>query len=387
MKKYYFYAHAGSGNHGCEAIVRSSISILDQKITLFSSNINQDKKYGINAVVEKIYDYKGKSIKKYSIPWLISRLQTKITKSIDKEIFYRKKEMFSCVKKGDIWLSIGGDNYCYQGTNILSAERQNLQNRGAKVVLWGCSVEPSILSNKAIVEDISSYDLITARESISYNALKSINQNTVLIADPAFTLKPIELPLPTGWMKNKMIGINISPLILSEAKDSAFAFKTVRNLMKYILDNTDFGIALIPHVISENNNDLLPLIDLYKEFKRSKRIVLIEDANCMELKGYISRCRFFIGARTHATIAAYSTCVPTIAIGYSVKAKGIAFDLFGTSEKFVLPIQDLDNPFELQERFTWLLENENYIRNHLKQIMPSYINKAYLAKRSISNLL
>ncbi len=54
--------------------------------------------------------------------------------------------------------------------------------------------------------------------------------------------------------------------------------------------------------------------------------------NAKELKGYISRCRAFVGARTHSTIAAYSTGVPTLAIGYSVKARGIAKDLFGTEE-------------------------------------------------------
>ena len=52
---------------------------------------------------------------------------------------------------------------------------------------------------------------------------------------------------------------------------------------------------------------------------------MIQDDNCMVIKGYISRCELFIGARTHATIAAYSTGVPTLVLGYSVKARGIAY--------------------------------------------------------------
>lgn len=47
----------------------------------------------------------------------------------------------------------------------------------------------------------------------------------------------------------------------------------------------------------------------------------------------------FIGARTHATIAAYSSLVPTLVVGYSVKARGIARDLFGTEKNYVLPVQ------------------------------------------------
>ncbi|MDO5124498.1 MAG: polysaccharide pyruvyl transferase family protein, partial [Eubacteriales bacterium] len=87
------------------------------------------------------------------------------------------------------------------------------------------------------------------------------------------------------------------------------------------------------------NNDLKPLESLFSIYKDSGRVVLIKDHNCEELKGYISRCRFFVGARTHATIAAYSTCVPTLVVGYSIKSKGIAKDLFGTFEKYVVPVQ------------------------------------------------
>lgn len=49
---------------------------------------------------------------------------------------------------------------------------------------------------------------------------------------------------------------------------------------------------------------------------------MIEDASCGDLKGYISRCRFLVAARTHASIAAYSTGVPALVAGYSVKARG-----------------------------------------------------------------
>ena len=88
----------------------------------------------------------------------------------------------------EIFLSIGGDNYCYPGTDVLAAINRNIKKKGAKLVLWGCSVEPKLLKNPEIVADLKEFDLITARESISYNALKTININTVKVADPAFTL-------------------------------------------------------------------------------------------------------------------------------------------------------------------------------------------------------
>lgn len=381
-----FYAHAGSGNHGCEAIVRASAAILNERIMLYSINPDQDMAYGIDQVMNFICKDADVALRKYSIPWVKARTQTKISKSIDLEIYYRKQKMFDRVNAGDIWFSIGGDNYCYPGTDILAAERNNIQKRGAKAVLWGCSVEPRLLAQPQIQKDLSSYDLITVRESLSYEALRKVNSNTVLVSDPAFTLDRVDLPLPDGWIEGNMIGINASPLILENAKNGQIAFEAYKELIANILNMTDCGVVLIPHVVWRNNDDRVPLTKLYQKFKDSGRVVLLGDFNCMELKGYISRCRMFVGARTHATIAAYSTCVPTLVLGYSVKSKGIAKDIFGTDKNYVLPVQTLQSPFELADGFSWLYANEKEIRKHLKAIMPEYILKAYAAREAVRKL-
>lgn len=159
-------------------------------------------------------------------------------------------------------------------------------------------------------------------------------------------------------------------------------------LIKYILENTDMNIALIPHVIWEDNNDdRKPSKFLYDKFKDTNRVVLIEDDNCEVLKGYISRCRFFIGARTHSTIAAYSTCVPTLVIGYSIKAKGIAKDIFGTYKNYVLPVQSLSNKDDLINAFEWMKDNENGIRNNLNKFIPGYKVEALQSTGQIKELL
>lgn len=97
--------------------------------------------------------------------------------------------------------------------------------------------------------------------------------------------------------------------------------------------------------------------------------------------------RFFIGARTHATIAAYSSCVPTLVIGYSIKAKGIAKDIFGTYENYVLPVQSLKNKDDLINAFEWMKINEASIKQHLDKFMPKYKEKTLLSKKEIDKLL
>lgn len=382
---YRFYLHAGSANHGCEAIVRSSINILDSQVELWSRVTNLDTKYGIDKIC-KISNDDRKTIKRNSLKWILSVIQTKLTGKIDLSIKYQYSNLISSTNKSDICLSIGGDNYCYPGTDVLAAINRNIKKKGAKTVLWGCSVEPSLMKNKSIKADLKSFDLITARESISYEALKEINCNVVLVSDPAFTLPKIDLPLPNEWKEGKMIGINASPLIIENGKNAETVYEAYKLLIEYIIKETEYNVALIPHVMADGNNDYEVLKKLYNDTEDKDRLVLIEDHNCMELKGYISRCAFFIGARTHATIAAYSTCVPTLVLGYSVKSRGIAKDLFGDYQNYVLPVQDMNNSRELLDSFKWIMKHEIYIRNHLRKVMPDYISKAYLAKDALEKL-
>lgn len=381
----YLYGHGGSGNHGCEAIVRSTVTLIGEPVALFSNHPEQDLQYGIQQICPVLADTDVYS-KRGSIPWFLASVQTKLTGRIDLAMRFRKKALLSKVRRGDILLSIGGDNYCYAGTELIAATNRNLRAKGAKTVLWGCSVEPELLKQKEVAEDIAGFDLITARETISYEALKKVNPNTILVADPAFTLERRDLPLPEGWLEGNMIGINASPLILSSAKNGALILESYKALIQRILDTTDCSVALIPHVVWESNDDRIPLNMLYQAFQDTGRVLLLDNYNCMELKGFIARCRMFIGARTHATIAAYSNCVPTLVLGYSVKSRGIARDLFGTEGNYVIPVQALSSEQELADGFDWLNAHENEIRSHLKSVIPAYIAKARLGCDALKKL-
>ena len=124
---------------------------------------------------------------------------------------------------------------------------------------------------------------------------------------------------------------------------------------------------MIPHVVWHHNDDQKVLYTLYEKYKDNDRVLLIDDHNCMQQKFIISQCKRFVGARTHSTIAAYSTCVPTLVVGYSVKAKGIAKDLFGNIDNYVLPVQNIADSDQLTEKYKWLVEHEEEIKSKLLQ--------------------
>lgn len=390
------YMHAGSGNHGCEAIANSFSKMLSEKPILISYYKEEDEKYSLKNLCDIFGERKFENHKLSHILYYAYRLITK-----DKESFirFRFKPFLSKKDKSleyPVAVSIGGDNYCYDVMlNDLFLTNGAFNRQGTKTVLLGCSIEPELIKRPDIHKDLARYHSIIARESITYEALKAelSDEETKIycVPDPAFSLKASAVTLPDKFVDGQTVGINISPMIVDNESVSGIAMDSYKALIKYIFDNTSMQVALIPHVVWNRNNDLIPTKELYDYFVSEgyeSRIVQIPDASCEELKGYISKCRFFVGARTHSTIAAYSSHVPTLVVGYSVKARGIAKDLFPdySVDNLVLPVQKLKDKEELTESFKWIMEHESSIRFKLEKKMPSYIASAYEAAKIVNGL-
>lgn len=380
MGKILMFPHVGSGNHGCEAIVRATnILFKEHEIILFSNHPEEDKKYIDERKIEIYKD--NKEIRRFTLQYFKAMFQKYIlhrNDAFDRGTF---APILRECKKNQILLSIGGDLYCYDPPEYIYRVNRYVREQGCRTVLWGCSVEPTYIDD-VMKEDLKKYDLICARESITYNALKSINTNTILTVDPAFILPTVETELPKG----SYIGINVSPLIIKREVSKGITLKNYHNLIKYILKTTNENIVLIPHVVWKSNDDREVLQLLKESFYDDSRVILVDDHNCLQQKYIISHCRMFIGARTHATIAAYSSCVPTLVVGYSVKAKGIAQDLFGQSDHYVLPIDAMKNSNDLVNAFIWLEQHEKEIKKHLENIIPEYIKKTYKAVAAVEDL-
>ena len=93
----------------------------------------------------------------------------------------------------------------------------------------------------------------------------------------------------------------------------------------------------------------------------------------------------FAGSRTHATIAALSTNVPTVCIGYSVKSRGINCDLFG-HEEWVAHFSELTGQ-RLADKLETLLREEDRVRNHLAKVIPDYAEKAWFNGQYLREML
>ena len=126
MKKIALYYHGGSKNHGCESIVRSIHKLLkDLDLTLFSFRKEDDLEFGldklmlveqlgVNRSVKSLFFYLIKEKIKRRLPRLLLRFYSKLKSSPVNEydILNQYNSLFVYPMQ-NLYLSIGGDNYCY----------------------------------------------------------------------------------------------------------------------------------------------------------------------------------------------------------------------------------------------------------------------------------
>ncbi len=365
--------NTGVVNRGCEAIVRSTVKVLNKRsgdVYLATFAPEQDRAVSSQLGINQIsYDNYPTSIHRYGY-------------AAFRKVFKRslvgydliEKPLFSRLKKDDVCLNIGGDVYCYSRPVISLALNDFTHKKGITNILWCCSIEKDNI-NKEILADLKKYSYIFAREEITCNTLREVGideKKIVRVCDPAFFLDMAKVELPQNFAVGNTVGINVSEMVINESNPQVYS--NVTALIKYILDETDMNICFIPHVysIKNNSNDYPILKKLYDEFKCDRVSFVDSELGCEQLKYIISKCRFFIGARTHSTIAAYSTEVPTLVLGYSVKSKGIATDLFGTYKDYVLPYGELTDNNELLAAFVKMVANEEKIKQRYAKVLPEY---------------
>ena len=138
-------------------------------------------------------------------------------------------------------------------------------------------------------------------------------------------------------------------------------------------------LHLIPHVVGSERyieNDYAVSYDLYEEFNHPNLVLAPLFLDPMIAKGYIAGLDFFMGARMHSTIAAFSSGVPVIPMAYSRKFNGLFCETL--DYQYIVDMKSENDESILYEI------KENYKRrNELKDLIIKRQNTVIKERRDI----
>lgn len=399
--------NAPYANRGCEAIVRGTMEILQAtfgEVNVVSGSFGNPelvRAQGVDETDDRIRHiplWQTKALRRWTLPWVTHRVLRRFGRSgmLD---YKALQESFTNVA---VVLEIGGDNYSLDygiPYDYVALDRWFF-DRGIPVVLWGASVGPFDRLPKFerhMIQHLKRTALILVRESKSYDYLSSIGvtQNVEMMPDPAFLMpsrppKGDHLPAPDV---GEVIGLSLSPLLARYTTDGDLNQWTRQSvaIVEFILKTfPDRLLMLVPHVIDESNllaNDLLFLKRLVSLLSPhlADRVVLLPPLSAPEYKWLIGQCKVFAGARTHATIAAFSQAIPTVSLAYSTKAVGLNRDLLGTLDYCIMP-NEL-SPGTVVERLEHAMQRETVLRETLRTKLANVTEQAMQAGRHLKKVV
>lgn len=403
---------AGNGpyeNRGCEAITRGTVRIIrecfkDPEFLCFS-HFQSDEQYRQQSTTETdkgithLQSFrlnKNKAIRSFWRPrtWSYAYRSIFNLKMLKYDIY---RDLIDHVDAASAVLSVGGDNYSldYGIPHSFTGLDDIIIERNKPMVIWGASVGPfNSIPNyeKYMSEHLRQISAIFARESATVDYLKRIGvvENVYPTADPAFLMEPKkpegieeEMPIDEG-----SIGINLSPLMAKYVTggDLGRWVDLAASIIKMVSQRTEMPVYLIPHVTTPSSND--------HEFMRralSRSPELSDDVmlvppkfNAAETKWIIGQMSVFAGARTHSTIAAISSGVPTLSFAYSLKARGINQDVFNHTG-YCLDPSEL-NPDTVSEKMINHIANASAIRKYLESKRFSIQQQALEAGKKLKTI-
>ncbi|WMW25425.1 polysaccharide pyruvyl transferase family protein [Methanolobus sediminis] len=395
---------AGNGpyeNRGCEAIVRGTVKILREHFndpSLLCFDVFSPETRHLTSIQDsidskimhmQIYNY----VKPHSKEKLI-RIFLRLFNSKMKS--YRPfHDMVPELQNHQAVLSIGGDNYSldYGIPKLFTDLDDIVQYHKKPLIIWGASVGPFDEMpeyKQYMINHLKNVTAIFSRESATTDYLKKngISKNVYEVADPAYLLEPIKPASNSLNIEESSIGINLSPLMAKYVCEGDINLweKKAASIVSSISETTGKTIYLIPHVTTPYSNDYVFMKNMLSHIKDTKKLILIDPIyNASETKWIISQLSFFAGARTHSTIAALSSGIPTLSFAYSMKAIGINKDLFG-HDSYCLSPKNLDQD-KVIEKMSLINLNEKEIVEHLNYQVPIMKEKAMNAGKYLKQIL
>ena len=245
-----------------------------------------------------------------------------------------------------------------------------------------------------------------ARDEHSFEILKDLlgdnfdsnyHHSGVDIAFLLPVIKPSDNELTT-WIQQKrlagesVVGINVSGLLYEKPEYASknYEFRAnydtvINNLIEYLLKEPSNNLVLVPHVEAGgmHDRDISEQILSRLREKYSHRVSIVpRGMQAPEVKHIISGFDWFCGTRMHSAIAGLSSCVPTTAIAYSLKTKGV-FETCGQGGQVVDPRTSTTD--QLYESIADQYEHRSDCQSTLKEKIPQVKQRAKIQMDMIAS--
>ena len=337
-------AMAQCANRGCEALTYSLIFLITHalarrgiacNITLVNSGNDCNGEYELNINDEKI-----KYVSNCNIVYPLNGLH--------KWFFFLKMFLKSgqltarrnVIRETDYIFDIGGgdsfsDIYgCARFKKVNSIYKFARAHRKKYCILpqtIGPFEDASI--RKEAIKTIAAAGLVMARDRQSYDYVRELvpqQENVAEYIDAAFFLPYTKRSFPNDFIN---VGLNVSALLWNGGytKDNQFGLrvdypKVILMIIDQFLSMQNVKLHLVPHVngsFRDVENDYGVCYDLCRKYSNPRLILSDFFLGPIEAKDYIAGLDFFMGARMHSTIAAFSSLVPVVPMAYSRKFNGL----------------------------------------------------------------
>lgn len=352
-------------NHGVEALVASTIGELRTRLPGYTYTVlDRGSEYDTSRLPDADVTFRHDHTIRPLFAGKLRKAVTTAVPALDRDARAAEREITGAA----VVVASGGDVFCSEyGHRSLQSHLQPLRlarRAGVPYLIHAQSIGPfnSAADRSAFVSVARHAAAVTTREGASY---RYITQDLGLpagichhFADPAFLLT--QPPAAEGDAlfaihradpSRPTVALSTSQAICHWMKsDDQQHVDTWLQVVRWLRDELDANVVLVPHVqeVSPRNDDRVLATRILRELGYPDRVRLAGgDHGASEFKAIISRCDFVVAERMHAALAGLSTGVPTLVIGYSIKAEGILTDLLGaqlTKEKSLISVQNFIAP-------------------------------------------
>ena len=305
---FFIFGHGGSADHGCEDRLRGICSLLPRKPEIRSDHPEEDWRYGLGAV-------------------------------------------------GGVFRRGTGEQPGPGDWRLDLRLPEQEPAPGVKCIFWGSTLGP--LDHRHL-RQLSQYDAVAVSEPYSRDRLKAAGlSNVVTVPEPAFLVRP-QARTEDGMFSGDTVGLCLT----CPPSAGSMLYRCYRHLIRYILQQTDLNIALIPYSVRPGQNDLLLYRALAAPYLHTGRIHIRPDGDSPQLRGDLARCRCCVGGM--GVLAGWSCGVPGLCLYATHRTLGLSQALFGTAQSAVYPWEQLTRDDQLTHRFRHLLQTEDHQRHCLK---------------------